>query len=143
MRVCAYTKMKWDRSYAQNQVCAYNGRVVKLQRRMTRKAKNGKEYQQWSVNLPSELVERLGWTESMELRPEDEGGVLFLCRAEDAPVAVPAAKVSPPKVVVEPVIVEKAPDPKKYVAYQLYDERPPGRTQKYGKDGKWLKLPDL
>ena len=42
---------------------------MRLQKQKTREVK-GKEYFRWSVVIPPEEVEQLGWKEGLELEPE-------------------------------------------------------------------------
>lgn len=45
---------------------------VKLQKQLSRRY-SGKEYPKWVLVLPPKIVERLGWTEGLELQAEVAG----------------------------------------------------------------------
>ena len=53
--------------------------AMRLQKNKTRKVK-GKEYFKWSVVIPPEEVEGLGWKEGEELKPKREGKKLVIER---------------------------------------------------------------
>lgn len=50
---------------------------MKLQKQRTREVK-GKEYFRWTVVIPSEEIESLGWKEGEELEPKKLGRRLIL-----------------------------------------------------------------
>ncbi len=50
---------------------------MRLQKQKTREVK-GKEYFRWSVVIPPEEVQELGWKEGDELEPSREGKKLVL-----------------------------------------------------------------
>lgn len=50
---------------------------MRLQKNKTREVK-GKEYFKWSVVIPPEEVESLGWKEGEELKPKREGKKLVI-----------------------------------------------------------------
>ena len=51
--------------------------TMRLQKQKTREVK-GKEYFRWSVVIPPDEVERLGWKEGQELKPKREGKKLII-----------------------------------------------------------------
>ncbi len=50
---------------------------MRLQKQKTREVK-GKEYFRWSVVIPPDEVEGLGWQEGEELKPRREGKKLVI-----------------------------------------------------------------
>jgi hypothetical protein len=50
---------------------------MRLQKQKTREVK-GKEYFRWSVVIPTNEVEELGWKEGQELKPKRNGKKLTL-----------------------------------------------------------------
>ncbi len=51
--------------------------VMRLQKQKTREVK-GKEYFRWTVVIPPDEVEELGWKEGSELEPKREGKSLII-----------------------------------------------------------------
>ncbi len=50
---------------------------MRLQKQKTREVK-GKEYFRWTVVIPPDEVEQLGWKEGEELKPRREGKKLVI-----------------------------------------------------------------
>ena len=56
---------------------------MRLQKQKTREVK-GKEYFRWTVVIPPDEVEKLGWKEGLELQPEVKKDDLVIRRKERA-----------------------------------------------------------
>lgn len=50
---------------------------MKLQKQKTREVK-GKEYHRWTVVIPPDEIEKLGWKEGEELQPKAQGKKLII-----------------------------------------------------------------
>lgn len=55
--------------------------VMRLQKQKTREV-NGKEYFRWTVVIPPDEVEKLGWEEGDELRPNRKGNKLVIKKTQ-------------------------------------------------------------
>jgi hypothetical protein len=51
--------------------------MMKLQKNITRK-KKGKVYQKWSINIPQEIITKLGWRAGFEISMEIKDSKLLL-----------------------------------------------------------------
>ena len=55
--------------------------VMRLQKQKTREV-NGKEYFRWTVVIPPDEVEKLGWEEGDELRTNRKGNKLVIKKSQ-------------------------------------------------------------
>ena len=56
---------------------------MRLQKQKTREVK-GKDYYRWTVVIPPDEIEGLGWNEGLELEPKRRGNKLVIEPKEDS-----------------------------------------------------------